>query len=96
MTNDDEWCWSIDPQESAASKYQLEDDTPIQTPGLRIKELREKAGLTAQDVEDYVGIPKQQLLAIEAELLALDDATVGLLSQVLALSTSEFRQLIAC
>lgn len=77
------------------SRYALE--KPLEkTSGQKISERRAQAGLTAQDYEDYTGIKKSELLAMEAGLVDMSDAMAEALSQALGMSISELKKITAC
>lgn len=84
------WEWVVAPDDSI-SHYKIIDKAVVDSPGLRISELREQAGLTVQDVEDYVGILKKDLLALEAGLLSMNETMEESLAQVLGVSVAELR-----
>lgn len=79
----------MQPDEAAAADYRGNDLSNAISVGNRISELRLKAGLSAQDVEDYAGIKKANLFALEAGLLQLDAATAELLAMVLGVTVAE-------
>lgn len=77
------------------SRYELA--KPVEkTSGQKISERRAQAGLTAQDFEDYTGIKKSELLAMEAGLLDMSDAMAEALSQALGMSLTELKRITSC
>lgn len=84
---DDNWEWVVKPEE-VTTAYSGNDLSREISVGNRIAELRAKAGLSAQEIEDYAGVSKANLLAIEAGLLKLDTATAGQLAMVLGVSVA--------
>lgn len=90
--NSDEWTWVVPPDKSSTSHYIVTDSAAVDTPGLRISQLREQAGLSAQDVEDYAGILKKDLLALEAGLLSMNESMEESLAQVFGISVAELRR----
>jgi len=89
---EDDWDWVIEPDNDATSKYQhknhLADAISL---GARLSQLRVASGLSEQDVEDFVGIPKADLLAMEAGLLTLTNDMAEQLAMVLNVSVSELQ-----
>ena len=87
---DSDWQFEI-PADGSVNAYRGNDLTSANAVGNRVSKLRTDMGLTAQEVEDYAGVPKANLLAIEAGLLQLDAVTAELLSKVLSISVAELR-----
>jgi ribosome-binding protein aMBF1 (putative translation factor) len=89
--NSDDWAWVVSPNDSSTSHYQITDGAVVDSLGLRISQLREQAGLSAQDVEDYTGILKKDLLALEAGLLNMNETMEESLALVLGIGVAELR-----
>ncbi|MFK7862261.1 MAG: helix-turn-helix domain-containing protein [Granulosicoccus sp.] len=86
--SENNWEWVVTSNEGAVD-YHGNDLSKAISIGNRISELRISAGLSAQDVEDYAGVRKSNLLALEAGLLELDAATADQLAMVLGVSAAE-------
>lgn len=86
---DHDWEWVIPPEDGDTTSYSgadLKDNISI---GEHVYTLRTSAGLSPQDVEDYAGIKKADLLALEAGLLQMNANLAESLSMVLGVSASE-------
>ncbi len=89
-TDDDSWDWVVPPDEtSAAARYRGNDLSDSISVGGRVRTLRLAAGLSEQDLEDYAGVRKSDLLAVEAGLLLLDAAMAEQLAMVLGVTANE-------
>ena len=88
-SDDDDWQWVVQPDEDSTSKYSGNDLSDAIAIGRKVNELRLKAGLSEQDVEDFAGIKKSDLLAIEAGLLVMDADMIGQLAMVLGVKEEE-------
>ncbi|MFK7993017.1 MAG: helix-turn-helix domain-containing protein [Granulosicoccus sp.] len=86
--SDDSWEWVIPPN-GGEIEYEGKDLSGAIELGYRINELRENAGLSVQDVEDYSGVLKSNLLMLEAGLLELDAGTAEQLAMVFGVSVAE-------
>lgn len=89
MSTDDDWEWVIPPEQGATTRYQGNDLSGAISMGSRVHEFRTRAGLSAQDVEDYAGVKKADLLALEAGLLTIDSAMADKLAMVLGVSSEQ-------
>ena len=88
-TSDDDWQWVVQPDEDSTSKYSGNDLSDAIAIGRKVNELRLKAGLSEQDVDDFAGIKKSDLLAIEAGLLVMDADMLAQLAMVLGVKEEE-------
>lgn len=89
MPTDDDWEWVIPPEQGDTSGYRGADLSGTISVGNRVYELRNKAGLSTQEVEDYAGVKKADLLALEAGLLTIDSAMADQLAMVLGVSAEQ-------
>ncbi|MFK8082094.1 MAG: helix-turn-helix domain-containing protein [Granulosicoccus sp.] len=86
----DNWEWVFTSNEGAAT-YRGNDLSDNITIGNKILQLRLNAGLSEQDVEDYAGVRKANLLALEAGLLELDKETAEQLAMVFGVDITELK-----
>lgn len=92
MSDKDDWEWVIPPEQGDTSRYKGNDLSDALSVGNRVHELRTKAELSPQDVEDYSGVKKADLLALEAGLLTIDAAMAEQLAMVLGVTSKEIVQ----
>lgn len=93
MSVDDEgWNWVVTVEESGTSKYLCDDSACEHSLGTRLSTLRSDVGLSQQDIEDFLGIRKADLLAIEAGLIEVDDELLEQFAMAYGVSVSELRR----